>query len=154
MSVLSKFAEWRKAREWRRAELHWHNSNPSQFTPIDDAWVLRRLKDDAFNTQLGDVGNTGAAPWRRIAVEREMRRRDAWAAPAGRAYWISLGALLVAIASLLVSALRFQSQPPGLVKSEPSQTRPVAAMVHPPIEVGRPTPPKMGRSQTKPTKMN
>ncbi len=105
MNASMTFKTWWKAREWRRAELRWHNKNPSQFTPIDDVWVLRRLSDEAFNTQLGDVGNTTAAPWRRIAVEREMRRRDAWAAPAGRAFWISLAALSVSIAALVISTL-------------------------------------------------
>lgn len=106
MSALGKLNTWRKARAWRRAELRWHNKNPSEFMPLDDVWVLRRLNEEAFNTQLSDLGNTGSAPWRRTAVEREMRRRDAWAAPAGRAFWISLGALVVAIASLLISAFR------------------------------------------------
>lgn len=87
----------------RRAEVRFHNEDPKRFQPSADPWVLRRLSDHALNTQLSDPAPTQRDPSRRVALERELRRRDAWAAPAGRAVWISAAALIVSVLALLVS---------------------------------------------------
>ena len=36
-------------------------------------------------------------------AEAELRRREAWAAPAGRAFWISIVSVVVALGALAVS---------------------------------------------------
>jgi hypothetical protein len=39
-------------------------------------------------------------------IEAEIRRRDAWAAPAGKAFWISCAALALSVISLVFTALK------------------------------------------------
>lgn len=73
-----------------------------RYVPSDPK-VIRRATDKQLHAMLAGDDATKAA---RIALEREQRRREAWAAPAGRAYWISVAALLVAAGSLVATILR------------------------------------------------
>lgn len=39
-------------------------------------------------------------------AEAELRRREAWAAPAGRAFWISIVSAVLAVGALVVSIMK------------------------------------------------
>lgn len=73
-----------------------------ELVPTDPA-MIRRATDHQLHAMLAGEHATKAE---RIGLEREQRRREAWASPAGRAYWISIGALLVAAGSLAYTILR------------------------------------------------
>ncbi|MBU7587916.1 MAG: hypothetical protein KAF42_01745 [Sphingopyxis terrae] len=63
------------------------------------------MTDDVLHGLLSRAELEGyRAP--KIAIERELRRRDAWDSPAGKAIWISIGALAVSISALLVSIFK------------------------------------------------
>ena len=65
-----------------------------------DPWIISRLSDAALNRLI----NQSAGP-ELIGLERELRQREAWAGPAGRAYRISIAALVVSILSVIVGFL-------------------------------------------------
>lgn len=75
-----------------------------KINPPHEAYIVRQLSEDILHGLLAraEQGNIIEA---RVAIERELRRRDAWASPAGRAFWISIAALVVSIAALGVSIL-------------------------------------------------
>lgn len=65
-----------------------------------DARRIRALTDRQLHRFLGEQK---ISPAERLALEREVRRRDAWAAPAGRAFWISVLALVVSSVALIAT---------------------------------------------------
>lgn len=67
-----------------------------------DASVIRHLSDDALHRWIGKATNKQSLS----LLDRELRRREAWAAPAGRAYWISLASMVIAIGALIVSIMK------------------------------------------------
>lgn len=56
------------------------------------SWSTQKLHEELADRRLSQA--------QRTVVESELGRREAWAAPAGRAVWISLLALAVAAVSL------------------------------------------------------
>lgn len=68
----------------------------------DEVAVIRLLSDESLHAWLGRP-MLGADT--RIAMERELRRREAWAAPAGRAARISGWALVISALALVVSVM-------------------------------------------------
>lgn len=64
-----------------------------------DVHVVRRLSDEALHRWIGKATDKQSTS----LLERELRRREAWAAPAGRAFWISLASLAIATGALIVS---------------------------------------------------
>ena len=72
--------------------------------PPHEGYIIRKLSEDNLHRLLvkAELGHAQA----KIAIERELRRRDAWASPAGRAFWISMAALIVSIAAFGVSILK------------------------------------------------
>lgn len=91
-----------------------------------DGYQLHQL---AENYAIESAGRARAAA--------ELRRREAWAAPAGRAYWISVGALVVSLCAVVVSIWSAaKPEPPAAstvapISSAPSpsahQTEPLGA---------------------------
>jgi hypothetical protein len=69
-------------------------------TPPGDIALL--LSDDALHGWLGRESLKGDS---RIAMERELRHREGWSAPAGRALKVSIWALAVSALALIVSAV-------------------------------------------------
>ena len=69
--------------------------------PIDSD-VVRLLSNDALHRWIGKANNRQSLS----LLDRELRRREAWAAPAGRAYWISVASLVIAIGALIVSIMK------------------------------------------------
>lgn len=65
-----------------------------------DSRKIRALTDQQLHRFLGEQKISSPE---RFALEREMRRRDAWAAPAGRAYRISVCALVVSSVALMAT---------------------------------------------------
>lgn len=65
-------------------------------TPPWTARGIRRLDDDTLHTFIAGP----LAEKDRVALNRELRRREAWDGPAGRAYKISIAALLISAATL------------------------------------------------------
>lgn len=70
--------------------------------PPHESYIVRGLSDEFLHTWLART-DEGVA---RYALERELRRREAWEAPAGKAFWISIGALVISSGALLVSILK------------------------------------------------
>ncbi len=70
--------------------------------PPADPEIIQLLSDEALHGWLASI-KTG--PDTRIALDRELRRREAWAAPAGRAAKTSTWALCVSVAALVLSAV-------------------------------------------------
>lgn len=66
--------------------------------PPDEPAVIRKLSDRRLHEWVALAKGDA-----KVALDRELRRREAWAAPAGRAVWISIGALAVSIAAIAVS---------------------------------------------------
>lgn len=81
-----------------------------------------KLMEEVFETSFGIPHTRGLRRWsrekvreilvsgrlsavQRMELEAEMRRREAWDAPAGKAYWLSVIALLVSAASLAVAII-------------------------------------------------
>ncbi|MEZ0497486.1 hypothetical protein [Sphingomonas sp. IW22] len=91
-------------RRKQRETLERLNDNPGMFEPTGDWWVLQRLSDDAFHTQLGNKGATGNAPWRPAALDRELARRNAKASSA-TSNRIAFFALIASLAGNVVQAL-------------------------------------------------
>ena len=81
-------------------ETSWHGIDV--ISPPGDPEIVRRLSDESLHGWLGRDDLAGAA---RIAMERELRQREAWLAPAGRAVKISAWALGVSVLALIVSAV-------------------------------------------------
>jgi hypothetical protein len=70
-----------------------------RITQPSDRRIIARLSDHALHRWL----SVPVRPEIKIALERELRRREAWAAPAGKAFYISLAALGVSAVALAVS---------------------------------------------------
>lgn len=104
MSPLQSMCQWfktkRESRIYNRAVVEIYSRHEVDLSPPDEAFVIRRLSDDKLVWWLARDPKGEA----KIALEREMRRRDAWAAPAGRAFKISLISLIVAVLALGLSA--------------------------------------------------
>lgn len=93
----------RQAREFRETiaevcQTSWHGVDP--MSPPGDIAPL--LSDDALHGWLGRQSLRGDS---RIAMERELRLREAWSAPAGRAVKVSTWALAVSVLALILSAV-------------------------------------------------
>lgn len=67
-----------------------------------DHRLIALLSDGALHRWLGQASNRASV----TALERELRKREAWAAPAGRAFWLSLASLAIATGSLIISVMR------------------------------------------------
>lgn len=65
--------------------------------------IIRRLRTPTLHRLLAATGERSAGG---IAIASELRRREAWSGPVGWAIWISVGAALVALGSLIVSIAR------------------------------------------------
>ena len=65
--------------------------------PVTKQHHIRRLTDVKLHELV--VGQLEEK--HRLALDRELKRRDAWDGPSGRAYWISVSALAVAGASFI-----------------------------------------------------
>lgn len=93
------FTRWREARRIARTQRGFDDAFNEIFGEGDRV-NPRTLKDRELHARLArpDLG-----PVARGMASQELRRREAWAAPAGRAYWISATALVVSIAALGLS---------------------------------------------------
>lgn len=97
---MSAWKKWRNRRRFLRAGIKVLNEKRGNAPVRSDRYMLRRLNDEA----LLSLRDSTANDIERAVIERELDRRAAWEAPAGRAFWISLGALAVSIGALIVSA--------------------------------------------------
>lgn len=79
----------------------YESGNNSRGGP-DNPRVIRRLSDERLHWWLSKVAEGDS----KIALERDLRRRDAWAAPAGRAYRLSCVAVVISFIALIVSAMK------------------------------------------------
>lgn len=93
--IIGTALQRRMKREYERAFID-AGMDAGEFIPEHLA-TIRGATDKQLHAMLAGDHATKAE---RIGLEREQRRREAWAAPAGRAYWISIGALIVAAWSL------------------------------------------------------
>lgn len=96
---MGAIANWRMARVERKAfsdafDEHTGNPSPQRIRKWSDLELHKWLASDTLQ------------PIKRGMAERELRRREAWAAPAGRAFWISCGALATSFAALAISVYR------------------------------------------------
>ena len=89
MTPAAKQKRWLDHFEWEAIERGRY--------PATERRHIRRLTDE----RLHDLIAGQLEEKHRLALDRELNRRDAWDGPAGRAYWISVSALGVAGASLL-----------------------------------------------------
>lgn len=100
--MISKGKYWlEQVKERRRMAIYsdaWDeasdNPSPKHMRKWSDMTLHRRINDGSLSTAASSM------------AEREQRRREAWAAPAGRAFYVSMGAFIVAAAALVVSLLR------------------------------------------------
>lgn len=67
-----------------------------------DPSLLRKLNAGA----LAGIAFNSTNPVEKALVEQEVRRREAWAAPAGRSFWLSIAALAVSIGALAVAIFK------------------------------------------------
>ncbi|MCI1141710.1 hypothetical protein MOP88_04150 [Sphingomonas sp. WKB10] len=92
---------WRQFRRGRRNDIRvmmYELESTKVIDPIDSD-VVRLLSNDALHRWIGKATNRQSLS----LLDRELRRREAWAVPAGRAYWISVASLVIAIGALIVS---------------------------------------------------
>jgi len=95
---------WRQFRRGRRNDIRvmlYELESTKLIDPIDSD-VVRLLSNDALHRWIGKANNRQSLS----LLDRELRRREAWAAPAGRAYWISVASLVIAIGALIVSIMK------------------------------------------------
>lgn len=90
-------------RRWRGREQRAMNNAMDDAFGMPSRSTIQDWSDEELHRQLA---SNGLWPEYRAMAERELRRREAWDAPAGRAIWISCAALAVAILSLIVSLAR------------------------------------------------
>ena len=106
--MLGKIKAWRAKRRADRKSygflLALYRMEYPDINPPHERYVIRQLTDDVLHHLLVKAEQGGHAR-EKISIERELRRRDAWTAPAGKAYWISVFALLISLAALIVSLL-------------------------------------------------
>jgi hypothetical protein len=86
--VIGLAIQRRRSRQHARAFME-AGMDVGELVPTDPA-IIRRATDHQLHAMLAGDHATKAE---RIGLEREQRRREAWAAPAGRAYWISWGGI-------------------------------------------------------------
>ena len=92
---------WRWFRRGRRNDIRllmYELETAKVIDPIDSD-VVRHLSNDALHRWIGKATNRQSLS----LLDMELRRREAWAGPAGRAYWISVASLVIAIGALIVS---------------------------------------------------
>lgn len=90
------------ARERRyEKDFDWYAELDIRFAP-DNRRGIRGLSDSGLHEFLAGDLHRGT----RIALERELRRRDAWATPAAVSLPISVGSLICAIAALIIAILK------------------------------------------------
>lgn len=94
-----KVAQWWRERDPDSLLLLLYEMRSIDLSDPDRPQLIRRFSDEALHHWLAKARE----PKSRSMLERELRRREAWAAPAGRAYWISVAAFCVSVAALLVS---------------------------------------------------
>jgi hypothetical protein len=104
--MIGRIRSWAALRKSRRAfeeqTLALYEVGLANMPAPHEAFIVRKMSDDRLHAWLAK-NPTGEA---KVALERELRRREAWAAPAGKAFWISIGSLAVAIVALLVGLAR------------------------------------------------
>ena len=72
-----------------------------QFAMNPSPQAARRISDYQLHEaiRLSDKGQYHV----QAIAEAELRRREAWAAPAGRAFWISIASAAIALGALVIS---------------------------------------------------
>ena len=98
---------------WRIKNWHWQNrGRVRHFAKLSENWqgiqpmqpdepaVFRLLSDEALHGWLSRADLAGDS---RIGMERELRRREAWASPGGRSARIATWALAISAIALIVS---------------------------------------------------
>ena len=76
--------------------------NVNKLIPPEEDFLVRTLSNEKLHYWLARTPEGEA----QIALERELRRREAWAAPAGRAFWISILSIVVSGGALATSLLK------------------------------------------------
>jgi len=99
---------------WRIKDWHWQKRGRVRtVAELSENWrglgmhpdepaVIRLLSDEALNGWLSRADLSGDS---RIGMERELRRREAWASPGGRSANMATWALIVSVLALVVSAV-------------------------------------------------
>jgi hypothetical protein len=109
-----KWAQRKYRQGWDAAHLN-AIRNGAAGDDVNRPDLLRKVSDERLNELLGgDIKGDG-----RVALEREQRRREAWAAPAGRAFWISLLAIFISAATLVFTIYNF-----AVTEARPNRTEP------------------------------
>ena len=103
-SGMSKRIRARRAerRQWREAAAAFNKDQVPGGIATTDRYFVRRLSFEA----LVRLHNSSPDMVQRAVLIAEIERRKAWESPAGRAFWISIGAFIVAAVSLLLNFLR------------------------------------------------
>lgn len=94
-----------KLREERRKGRYRKQSFDDAFQEASGEPRRKQIQDwsnDELHKHLAGGLSTAA----RSMAERELRRREAWESPGGRAFYISIFALIVAVVSLLLSIFK------------------------------------------------
>ena len=89
-------------RQWREAAAAFNKDEMPGGIATTDRYFVRRLGFEA----LVRLHNTSPDMVQRAVLIAEIERRKAWESPAGRAFWISIGAFIVAVVSLLLNFMR------------------------------------------------
>jgi len=92
----------RERRSLLRTLLPLYERRPVALKDPNDPVMIRHFSDSALHYWLSKA----TEPNSRISLESELRRREAWAAPAGRSTWIATAALIVSLAALIISTLK------------------------------------------------
>jgi len=88
----------RKAKPLRKMPLAgWSGNRPTmaQIRATSDE-VLHEVRHNIMSDQIVSA-----------MVDAELRRREAWLSPSGRAFWLSCAAVIISILSLLVAAASY-----------------------------------------------
>jgi hypothetical protein len=78
----------------------------AQLCVVPSERLARQAPTDLLHDVI-EIARLGGAPAAtKGIIEAELRRREAWKAPAGRAFWISVLALAVSVIAIVVSVVR------------------------------------------------
>lgn len=99
---MKRLRQWADGRAARREQRE-HDEAFSEVFDQPTKARMRRWSDEELHRKMA---SNDLWPETLSLAQRELDRRKAWEAPAGRAFWISCAALLLAGLSMLVSLFR------------------------------------------------
>ena len=86
-----------------RSETRLFEETINEMTGRPSVRQIKKWKREELHKAL--VGNN-LHPFERSIAEQKLRKQDAWDAPAGRAYYVSLAALVLSIVAIAISLLK------------------------------------------------